>query len=375
MASETACTVGALALLFLAACVAVPEPPSERAGPSAKVEGRELDLSESESFEARLARTPDAERAELVRRFPEGALRLVRAEAGSPRAEEITLLHAALFGGDPTWCAAYETARAAVLEAASPAGGRQALAEVLERTDGLDSHRAFEGGLLLARVCARAEDAPGAAAAWRGALVHGASVADPQLWQEAIDARPAGASWPGAPAPASECAALSALARMHLARGEAESALLAAVRARSSAVDPTERAEGSLQVARADHALGRSGEALVALEGALPSEVPSIRGPAWALSGVLAVEREDMESARYCFEIAVEQADWSGRGRAASDLGSVLALLGDSQAALAMLERAAVLCRAESDPVGLARVCENQAAIQRLAADPLAQPR
>lgn len=359
---------GACALL-LAGCVAAAPAPPSRARPVTRADEHALELPETDpaTWRAALAEVQGNPRAleRFVRLWPDEVVATLRASSGGA-APEVVRAFEGVFGGEPARTASYAEARARVL---APGGAEAlaALADELDRPAGLGAHAAWEGGLLLARERTRAGDPSGAADAWRTALVRGAGVRDPLLLEEAIAERPVGAAWPGPPAPASESEALTALARMRLARGQGELALVAAVRARALAEDEVRRASAALELARASHALGRPGEAWLALEEAGRSSEAPVRAAAAALAGAMEVERDDFPAARIRFEQAVAEAAWPGRGRALSDLGAVLLLLGEEHAGLARLAEAAELCQSQDDLAGLACALRNRAAYLRQA--------
>ena len=367
-------TLAVIAALALAACTTIEKPESAAPTPKVKIEGGH-EVAQSESADtgpfvaaahAALERGSPRALERLAALYPDQALLVLRTGEAPDLADALGQAYDQAVGsdGEPGARAAIESLRAAGLARLADRDLAQARAQLATAATTARLHHqtdlALDCGLLLAQVERESGDLAAARDAWQEAVTAGAASADPTLWRRALDERPSQASFPGG-----DGALQLRIADLEWSRGELEAAFLDYRKARASLASAGDLARAKLGEANALHALGRRGEALVAIGDLQGNSDPEIAGRALALAGVIAAEQDDLERARGLLARATDGASWPGQGRALSDLGVVCLRLGKKEAGLDALRRSAVALAETGDFAGRARTLQNLAAYLR----------
>jgi tetratricopeptide (TPR) repeat protein len=366
-------TLAAIAAVALAACTTIEKPESAAPTPKVKIEGghevAQSASADSQPFitaaHAALERGSPRALERLAALYPDQALFVLRTGEAPDLADALEQAYDQAVGSDgaPGAREAIESLRAAGLARLADRDLTQARSQLATAAATARFHHqtdlALDCGLLLAQAERESGDLAPARDAWQEAVTAGAASVDPTLWRRALDERPAQATFPGG-----DGALQLRIADLEWSRGELEAAFLDYRKARASLTSAGDLARARLGEANALHALGRRGEALVAIGDLQGNSDPEVAGRALALAGVIAAEQDDLERARTLLARA-NGASWPGQDRALSDLGVVCLRLGKKEAGLDALRRSADALAETGDFAGRARALQNLAAYLR----------
>jgi hypothetical protein len=243
-------------------------------------------------------------------------------------------------------------------------------------------HVQFEIGLLLSESQRRAGQTQAAAATWQSAVIAGANVRDPDLWQRAILTKPADAAWPAqaaiagagepnfAPDQAPDTGdVLIGIGKMRLVRGAAQSALVIFSQAETETNVPGEKSLAQLYRVQSMIALQMSASALPMLDGLLKSPDPRIACRAAAIEGDIYCRMlDDRAKGIPMMRSALENPDagnWPGKSRLSANLALYYLLDGNEHEGLPRLHLAQAQFEAEVSWEDLASSLQDEAAFLR----------
>ena len=222
-------------------------------------------------------------------------------------------------------------------------------------------HQQFELGLLASEAQRRSGQTDASTAAWKAAVIAGANIRDPELWERAILAKPDQVDWPaeaaitGADEPnfafgtAPDTAnVLIGVGKMYLSREALQPALLAFSRAEAETTIPGEKALAGLYRAQSMIALQQAASALPMLEGLLACGDPRIVHRAQAVQGdVLCRVLDDHQHGIPIMREALnaDSTDWPGKARLVANLGLYEILDGRQEEGLQLLHGAEPILR------------------------------
>jgi tetratricopeptide (TPR) repeat protein len=236
----------------------------------------------------------------------------------------------------------------------------------------------FEIGLLASEAERRNGQAAAAETTWKSAVVAGARIRDPELWERAILAKPEHEDWPAeaaitgvdepnfASGVAPDTAnVLIGVGKMYLARDARQPALLAFSRAEAETSSAGEKALAGLYRAESMIALHQAASALPMLEGLLACGDPRIARRAQAVQGdvlcqVLGDRQHGIPLMREALE--ADAADWPGKTQLLANLGLYELLEGRYEEGLARLHEAQAGFETHAQWADLVAALSNEAA-------------
>jgi len=380
----------------------------------------------------------------LVRQWPDVTLDLLRASATEPQANQPTLFAIAsaydhAFGTDDFagWCAVlsaadsnnspflqFRNARAATLElftagridgaakvdlaATLPADAPKALRAEAYRLAGIGAllannphlaadrlsqaeiyaiggsrHIQFEITLLVAEAERRNGRIGPSAAAWQAAVIAGADIRDPDLWDRAMLLKPDDISWPPdaastaadepslAPGTIDSATVLIGIGKMRLARGSPQAALLEFSHAEAETTLPSEKELAELYRAQTMIALRQAGSALPVLDVLINTPDPYVSARASVVEGdlwcrVLNDRARGITLMRDGLD-RPEAGDWPGKDRFIANLALYCLLEAKDDEGIKLLHQAQARFQAAGSWDDLANSLKNEAAYFRFA--------
>ena len=247
-------------------------------------------------------------------------------------------------------------------------------------------HAQFEIGLLSSEAERRRGRQSQAAAAWKNAVSSAENVRDPDLWERAILGKAPDAEWPAQAALIGEADfrdgaapdntdVLIGIGKMRLARGAAQSALLAFSRAESETNSGVKKALARLYRAQSMIVLQQAASALPMLEVLTKTADPRIARRAQAIEGdVLCRVLNDCVHGIPMLRDALGKtsaddgipAEWPGKNRLVANLGLYLMVDGRGEEGLRILHQAQARFESEGQWDDLAEALKNEAASLRV---------
>jgi hypothetical protein len=244
-------------------------------------------------------------------------------------------------------------------------------------------HVQFEIGLLQSEA-QRRMDSPQAAATWQAAVISGADVRDPDLWERAILTRPGTTPWPAQAAigsagepdfdgssPPDTADVLIGIGKMRLVRGATQAALLAFSRADSETTNPGKKSLAQLYRVQSMIVLQTVASAIPMLDGLMKSSDPRIAVRAQALEGdiycrILGDSARGIPMLRDALNNA-SSGDWPGKSRLFANLALYDLIAGNDHDGLRLLHMAQAQFEADSQWEDLANSLLDEAAYLRSA--------